>query len=396
MAKLRTLCYSIIFAPSTKNITILASFASLGVSADLIKALNENHIESPTEIQVKTIPFLNEQDTDFIGLAQTGTGKTAAFGLPLIQKIDGSKPYVQAIVLSPTRELAKQIAKQLFRFTKYYPEKIFTEAICGGDKIDAQIEKLKRPTQIVVATPGRLNDLLDRQAIDLSQVEYVILDEADEMLNMGFKKDIDRILRFAPKERHTWLFSATMPEEIKQLIKQFMKPDAHKVEVDKEQLVNKNIEHFYTLCDNVKEKVPMLLKFLKKQGNQQGIVFCKTRATVRKLAAQLEEKGLLAKPIQGEMFQSERDKVMRMFRSKKTQILVATDVAARGLDIKNLGFVAHYNLPEQIEYYTHRSGRTGRAGRKGLSMCFVVEEELEPMEDIEMELDIVITPVATA
>lgn len=370
----------------------LTTFASLGIPEAYIRALKENKIDTPTEIQEKTIPILLENRTDFVGIAQTGTGKTAAFGLPLLQKIDPEFSHIQGLILAPTRELAKQIGKELFRFTKYCKEKIFTEVVCGGDKIDVQIQRLQRTTHILVATPGRLQDLLDRQVIDLSHVSYAILDEADEMLNMGFKKDIDWILRFVPKERHSWLFSATMAEDVKSLIKHFMKADYEEVTVSQEQVVNKNISHFFKICPK-KEKLNHLVKFIKRQGMQKGIIFCKTRQGVRQLVKQLIEKGYNTAGLEGEMYQSERDKVMRGFRGKRIQFVVATDVAARGIDIQDIAYVAHYDLPEQDEYYTHRSGRTARAGRKGISVSFILEEEVDRIDQLSYELDIEILPI---
>jgi ATP-dependent RNA helicase DeaD len=370
----------------------LKTFSDLGISDTFLKALKENNIITPTEIQEKAIPFLVQQGTDFIGQAQTGTGKTAAFGLPLLQAIDPDSDKVQALILSPTRELGQQIAKQLFVFTKYVPKKIFVESVYGGPRIEEQIRALKRPTHIVVATPGRLIDLLERKAISLSYVKTIVLDEADEMLSMGFKKELDAILQVANSSRATWLFSATMPQEIKNIIKAYMSPSAYRVEVDKKNIVNKNIEHKYVVCD-VEEKLPILLHFLKTQGANRGIVFCRTKAGAQTLAAELLDKDIPAGAIHGDLLQKERDKVMRAFKNKKLKILVATDLAARGIDVDNLSYVVHYQIPEQLDYYTHRSGRTARAGNTGLSLSLVNNSEINDLKLIERSLSITFTRV---
>jgi ATP-dependent RNA helicase DeaD len=377
---------------SELNRTILATFSDLGVSQDLIKGLIDKKIISPTEIQKKAIPFLLEQGTDLIAQAQTGTGKTAAFGLPLLQKADPENEKIQALILSPTRELGQQIAKQLFHFTKYGP-RIFTEAVYGGEHIDKQISALKRPTQIVVATPGRLVDLLARKAIDLSNVKVVVLDEADEMLSMGFKKDIDQILSHTHGKRHTWLFSATIPDGLKDIIKNYMSPSAHKIQVDKKNQVNKDIEHHYVLCDNQDDKLDVLLYFLKTQANNRGIIFCKTKNSTQILAKQLIAKNIPADALHGDLLQKERDKVMRAFKNENLKILVSTDVAARGIDVENLSYVVHYQLPDELEYYTHRSGRTARAGKKGLSVILATDSEVKQVKNIEKTLGIFIREV---
>ncbi len=331
-------------------------------------------------------PFLLEKGSDFIGQAQTGTGKTAAFGLPLLMQVNPKSEKVQALILSPTRELGQQIAKQLFKFTKY-SDKIFVEAVYGGEKIDIQIARLNRPTHIVVATPGRLIDLLERKAIDLSEVKTIVLDEADEMLSMGFKKELDMVLTHTKGKRYTWLFSATMPKEIKDIIGKYMAPDAYKVEIDKDNVVNKHIDHQFVHCE-VSDKLNILLRFLKSQGTNRGVVFCKTKSNAQVLAKQLMAKNILADAIEGDMQQRDREKVMRAFKSEKLQILVATDLAARGIDVEGLSFVVHYQLPDQVEYYTHRSGRTARAGKHGLSLSLVSKDEMKNMRFIEKNLGI--------
>jgi ATP-dependent RNA helicase DeaD len=365
----------------------LKTFSELGISANFVKALEEINIITPTEIQEKAIPFLIEKGTDFIGQAQTGTGKTAAYGLPILHAINADKPNVQALILSPTRELGQQIAKQLFKFTKYIPRKIFIESVCGGAHIEEQIRSLKRPTHIVVATPGRLIDLLGRKAIDLSQIRTLVLDEADEMLTMGFRKELDAILKHTAGKRHTWLFSATMPEEIKKIISGYMSPQAMKLEINRNDIVNKDIEHKFLVCSRL-EKPEVLITFLKSQGAGRGIVFCRTKDEAQTVTKRLQAKKMNAEALEGDMYQKERDKVMRAFKNGKLQILIATDLAARGIDVKELAFVVHYQLPEKTEFYTHRSGRTGRAGNKGFSLSMITPRELEGMKKIEKELGI--------
>lgn len=364
----------------------MTTFKTLGISDAFIRALKENGIETPTEIQEKAIPFLVTKGTDFIGQAQTGTGKTAAYGLPILQKVDPKNSQVQALILAPTRELSQQIAKQLFKFTKY-SEKIFAEAVYGGEKIDQQISALRRPTQIVVATPGRLVDLLERKAIDLSQVKTLVLDEADEMLSMGFKKELDTILRYTSGNRHTWLFSATIPPEIKQIIKTYMADDAFSIVVNKKNVVNEAIEHQFTVCE-LDQKLEFLIAFLKTQGKNRGIIFCRTKAATQNLAKQLQSKNFAVEAIHGDLQQKEREKVMRAFKNQKLQVLIATDISARGIDVENLAYVVHFQLPDQLEYYTHRSGRTARAGKRGLSLSFILPSEKRRIKEIERMLNI--------
>lgn len=365
----------------------LKNFKELGVSGKLIKALEENNIITPTEIQNVAIPHLLQNGGDFIGQAQTGTGKTAAFGIPLLQYVDPKIEKIQGLVLAPTRELAKQIAKQLFRFARYSPERIFTEAVYGGDPIEKQRAALNRPTHIVVATPGRLIDLLKIKALDLSAVRIAILDEADEMLSMGFKKDLETILGHLSVKRRTWLFSATMPKALRQLIKNYMSDDAHAIRIDRRNVVNSNIEHQYVIC-RIEDKFSEITQYLKAQKEDRGLVFCRSRAGTNNLAKHLQEEGFLVGVLQGELSQKDREKVMRGFKKKRTQILVATDVCARGIDVENLQFVVHHQLPDQIEYYTHRSGRTARAGKSGISIAFITGTDMKRLKEIEKELQI--------
>ena len=371
----------------------MSTFSSLGIHNDYIKAIKELGISNPSEIQEKTIPVLLKSVTYFIGLAQTGTGKTAAFGLPVLHHIDASSDHIQALILSPTRELVQQIKKQLFKFTKFREDKIFVEAVFGGEKIDRQMNNLKRTTHIVVATPGRLIDLIERGSVDISQVKTVILDEADEMLSMGFKQDLNRILKFTTKtDRKTWLFSATMPEEIKRIVKTYMNANAPRVEINKNSLVNSNIRHHFTKT-TLKEKTNDIVSFLEKRQAERGIIFCRTKAGAQNLASYLIEEGFSTAALEGNMQQKERDKVMRAFKKENLQYLVSTDVSARGIDVSGLEFIIHHQLPEQLEYYTHRSGRTARAGKTGISIAFILPSELEKIHEIQKELNIKFTEV---
>lgn len=364
----------------------MENFAQLGVSKEFIKGLNELNIKVPTDIQKEVIPLLLSDNRDLIGQAQTGMGKTAAYGLPLLHRIDPNNKKVQGLILCPTRELGQQVAKQLFKFTKY-SAKIFTEAVYGGEKIDRQIINLKRPTQIVVATPGRLIDLVKRKAVDLSEVKTVVLDEADEMLSMGFKKELDQILEFLTNVEARWLFSATMPTGIKNIIKNHMSSQALRVEVSGKNVVNENIFHRYLVCEE-DEKLYALIQFIQSEQGNRGVVFCKTKAATQKLAKQLKAKNVACEALHGDLLQKERDKVMRAFKNESLQILVSTDVAARGIDVPGLAFVGHFQLPESDEYYTHRSGRTARAGNQGVSMSFVTYQEVKVLREYEKTLGI--------
>ncbi len=365
----------------------MSAFLALGIRKEFIKAITELGFKTPTEIQLKSIPQLLSKPTDFIGLAQTGTGKTAAFGLPILHKIDTQSNDIQALILAPTRELVQQIKKHLFKYTKYADKPIFAEGIYGGEKIDKQILRLKRTTHIVVATPGRLIDILERGDIDLSHIKTLVLDEADEMLSMGFKEDLNRILRYTSGKRNTWLFSATMPEGIKSIIKRYMSPQAARVEVNKESLVNVNIEHLF-IKTTIKEKFDVLTNLLKRIKNDRGIIFCRTKLGTQNLTSKLRERGFNVDALEGNMQQRERDKAMRAFKKGTLQILVSTDVSARGIDVNNLAFVIHHQLPEQIEYYTHRSGRTARAGKKGQSIALIIPSELEQIHQLQKKLGI--------
>ena len=361
------------------------TFNQLGLSSPVLKALTEMGFETPTDIQAQAIPQLLEADRDLIGLANTGTGKTAAFGLPLLERIDTSARFTQALVLAPTRELGQQIAQQLEAFGKYLP-KVNTLAVYGGAAISTQMRALRQPQHIIIATPGRLIDLIERKAVDLSRLQYLVLDEADEMLNMGFKEAIDRILSFAPKNRSTWLFSATMPNEIKRIVNRYMNNPVE-VKVDSNHQVNVNIEHQYTVVSQA-NKMEALVRFFDADPEMRGLVFCRTKHETKKLAEKLVQKNYKVDALHGNLSQPQRDRVMRRFRDRQVQILIATDVAARGIDVNDLSHVFHHTLPDDFSYYTHRSGRTARAGKTGISIAFVNGGEVYKVQQIERQLGI--------
>jgi ATP-dependent RNA helicase DeaD len=365
----------------------MTTFSELGISKAYVQALKEINIVYPTKIQEAVIPTLLGTKTDLVGLAQTGTGKTAAFGLPLLNSIDATKTEVQGLIIAPTRELVQQIKKQLFKFTKYVDQKIFVEGVYGGEKITRQIKALTRPTHIVVGTPGRLLDLVERGAVDITNVKTLVLDEADEMLSMGFKEELNSILEYSTSERNTWLFSATMPQEIKQLIKTFMSTDAIKVEVNKNSLVNANISHHF-INTTIKDKLNIITRVLNKRKKDRGVIFCRTKAGTQTLAKELQEQGFAVGALEGDMLQKERDKVMRAFKNESLQVLVSTDISARGIDVSNLAFVLHHQLPDHLDYYTHRSGRTARAGKTGQSIALIIPGEMQKVLDAQKALGI--------
>ena len=356
------------------------TFEELGVSAPLCQAVSEMGFESAMPIQEAVIPLLLGEGRDIIALAQTGTGKTAAFGLPLIQNISLPDLYPQALILAPTRELCVQIERDLQDFARNIPE-LRTVAIYGGASIEPQLRELKRGVHIVVATPGRLLDVHRRKALDLSSVTDVVLDEADEMLNMGFSESIDEILSHVPDERHLLLFSATMPDEIAKITRKYMR-DPKEVTVGKRNVVNANIRHLYYLV-SARSKYATLKRIADYYPSIYGIVFCRTRRDTGEIAAKLIQDGYNAEALHGDLSQQQRDYVMQKFRQRTLQILVATDVAARGLDVDDLTHVIHYGLPEDLESYTHRSGRTARAGKSGISIAICHSRERRKIKDIE-------------
>ena len=363
------------------------SFKDLGVARRLIEGITEMGFDSPTPVQHEVIPLLLEKDRDLLVQAQTGTGKTAAFGLPLLMKVDGSLPHLQAVILAPTRELAKQIGKHLFKYTKY-SAKVFTEVTAGGDKIGEQIKRLQRPTHILVATPGRLLDLIEAEAVSLKRVKYLILDEADEMLSMGFKKELQEIIQHTGDRRATWLFSATFPKSLEELISLAVPSDTKRVQLNQGQnVVNEAIEH-QVMEVPIADKDDFIREFLRHRPNERGLIFCRTRAGAIRLGQELEKTGTAVGVIQGDLSQADRDKIMRAFKKERLQVLVATDVAARGIDVPDLAFVIHHQLPEQYQYYTHRSGRTARAGKHGLSLVLADPRDNKRLKRFAHELGI--------
>jgi ATP-dependent RNA helicase DeaD len=362
----------------------LTTFTELGISDNLVKALEEQKIITPTEIQEKSIPVLLKGKHDFIGLAQTGTGKTAAFALPLLQQINPEDQNLQAIILCPTRELGQQTAKQLELFSKYISG-IAIRAVYGGLAIEKQLDDLRYPAQIIVATPGRLIDLIDKRVLDFETITHFILDEADEMLNMGFQEDIEYIRSFLSDNISTWMFSATMPQSILKLTDRYLKTDFIQVHVDPQTAMNADIEHQYLVC-KPEEKRDALKYFLRAHPDERGLIFCRTKAAAQELTGYLHKNGFSVDELHGDLNQADRDQIMRAFKNNDFKLLIATDIAARGLDVKELHFVIHYHLPEQREYFTHRSGRTGRAGKKGISLCIVFQKDVKKINAIANNL----------
>jgi len=362
-------------------------FADLGIQESIIKALSDLKIVVPTEIQQKAIPLLLSH-TDVVGLAKTGTGKTAAFGLPLLQLIDSKTPTIQAVILVPTRELGHQIFTNLEAFSKYLPEVSIAET-CGGIPIKPQIERLTLPTHIVVATPGRLIDLIQRKAINLKETKFLVLDEADEMVGI-LKESLDEIIAELPKKRRTFLFSATMPGTIKQLIQNYLNKNVIQVSADMQTIGNQGIDHQYIVVDPI-EKLNVLMHFLTSKEGERGIIFCKTKAAVNKLAKNLAINRFSSGALHGSLSQGIRDRIMEQFREGHINILVATDLAARGIDVAAISYVVNYHLPDTYENYVHRSGRTARAGAKGLSLTVLQQEEVAEIADFERELGITFT-----
>ena len=360
-------------------------FSDLGINSALQEGLNDLKIATPTEIQEKVIPMVLNQKEDVVALAKTGTGKTAAFGLPLLQLIDVKNHAIQAIILAPTRELGQQISANLTSFAKYAPE-ISIATICGGIPIKPQIERLKEATHIVVATPGRLADLVKREAIDIKKIKYFVLDEADEMVT-ALKEGLDHIIKEIPKARRTFLFTATLPGTLKQLIQNYMAPHVLHIKANMETLGHQGIDHKYVVVAPI-EKLEVLLHFLNSKAGQRGIIFCKTKAAVNKLAKNLAINKFSSGAIHGSLTQGIRDRIMGQFRDGHLDILVATDLAARGIDVKELSYVVNYHLPDTYDAYVHRSGRTARAGASGLSLTIIQQEELQDIGDFEKALDI--------
>ncbi len=365
-------------------------FSALGLSQPVVNAIASLGFERPTSIQSQAIPKLLNNDTDFIGLAQTGTGKTAAFGLPLVEMADPSVPETQALILAPTRELCLQISRELSQFGQYQ-KGLRILPVYGGADIGKQIRELKKGIHILAATPGRLRDLMRRGAVDISKVQYVVLDEADEMLNMGFKEEIDEILQKTPESKLTWLFSATMPEEVRRISNQYMvKP--FELSVGQPNTGNEDIDHQYVAV-RPKDRYDALRRFLDYDSDVYGLVFCRTRRDAGELAEQLTRDGYRTDALHGDLSQAQRDRVMERFRSRHIRILIATDVAARGIDVEHITHVFHYNIPEDLNFYTHRSGRTGRIGRKGISLILAHPKDLALIRRLEKRLKTQFSPV---
>ncbi|VXB68269.1 Cold-shock DEAD-box protein A [Flavobacterium sp. 9R] len=355
-------------------------FEQLGLSESLLKAILDLGFENPTEVQEKAIPLLLEKDTDLVALAQTGTGKTAAFGFPVIQKIDANNRNTQALILSPTRELCLQITNEIKNYSKY-EKGINVVAIYGGASITEQARDIKRGAQIIVATPGRMQDMINRGLVNISQINYCILDEADEMLNMGFYEDIVNILSTTPDEKNTWLFSATMPAEVARIGKQFMH-NPEEITVGTKNSGSATVSHEFYLV-NARDRYEALKRLADANPDIFSVVFCRTKRDTQQVAEKLIEDGYSAAALHGDLSQAQRDGVMKSFRGRQIQMLVATDVAARGIDVDNVTHVVNYQLPDEIETYNHRSGRTGRAGKLGTSIVIVTKSELRKISSIE-------------
>ena len=361
----------------------MKSFDALGLSGELVEAIHQLGFETPTPIQEKAIPILLQGDTDLVGLAQTGTGKTAAFGLPLIELVDEKNRATQALIVAPTRELSVQITSDLDRFMQKV-KRLNIVTVYGGASISDQIRKIRQGAQIIVATPGRLIDLLSRKVVDLTHIQFVVLDEADEMLNMGFKEDIDEILSTTPDSKKVWLFSATMPREVREIASNYMS-NPKELAMEGRQSGNENIDHQFVVVDE-RDKYLALKRFVDYTPDIFGVIFCRTKIDTQRIAEHLIKDGYNADPLHGDLTQVQRDRVMKNFKDKTLQLLVATDVAARGIDVNNITHVIHMNMPDEMEFYTHRSGRTARAGKKGISLAIVSKKEVGRISQVEKSL----------
>lgn len=356
------------------------TFLNLGIEKHLLNAINDLGFETPSEIQQKTIPKLLSTECDLVALAQTGTGKTAAFGFPMLQKIDIKSRTTQGLILSPTRELCLQITNELKLYGKYC-NGLNVTAIYGGASITDQAKNIKRGSQIIVATPGRMKDMISRRLVDISKIDYAVLDEADEMLNMGFFEDIKSILSHTPENKSTWLFSATMPKEVSLIAKKFMFSPTE-ITVGHKNTGSKNVSHeFYMVAS--RDRYPALKRLADANPEIFAVIFCRTKRETQKVAEKLIEDGYNAGALHGDLSQNQRDLVMKSFRNKQIQMLVATDVAARGIDVDDITHVINYQLPDEIETYTHRSGRTGRAGKNGISIVIITKSEARKIKAIE-------------
>lgn len=376
-----------------KQFTMSRLISDLGIIKKLQNALTDLEISVATDIQEQVIPIILDETEDLVALAKTGTGKTAAFGLPLLQLVDVENSNIQTLILSPTRELSQQIYNNLKEFGKYLPE-VSIVLLSGGNSVKSQIEELKSPTHIVVATPGRFLDLMEKGALEIKSLKNLVLDETDEMFQ-ALKEDLMPILKSLPKNRRTYLFSATMPGELKDIVHNYMSKSAVSIHSDMEVIGNESIDHQYIVVDPI-EKLDVLLHFLNSQEGGRGIIFCKTKAAVNKLAKNLAIRKISSGALHGSLTQGIRDRIMEQFREGYIDILVATDLVARGIDVKELAYVVNYHLPDTHEAYVHRSGRTGRAGAKGLSMTIIQQEEVKEIADFEKELGIHFKPIKKA
>lgn len=371
--------------PLIKTIFYMNLFSESNLNPDILRAVGELGYETPTEIQKQTIPFILSDDRDLIALAQTGTGKTAAFSLPILDSIDDASRKIQFLVLAPTRELCLQISKDIKNYTKYLPN-VKSVAVYGGSSIMDQIRSLKEKPQIIVGTPGRVIDLIKRRALDFSEISWLVLDEADEMLSMGFKDELETILSETPDTKQTLLFSATMNKEVERISKNYL-TNPHRISVGAINEVKKNIKHqFYVV--GYRQKKEALKRLIDANPNQYSIIFCRTRMETQEVADFLMQNGYAADALHGDLSQAQRDTVMKKFRLKNIDILVATDVAARGLDVNSLTHVIHFSLPDDPEVFVHRSGRTGRAGKDGISMALIKPEETRKLKQIRIQTKI--------
>ncbi len=361
----------------------MSQFQDYGLNPAILRAIDELGFKEPMPIQQETLPVLLSQKTDLVGLAQTGTGKTAAFGLPLLQNIDASQRCVQALILCPTRELCVQISKDLKNYSKYIPE-ILVVPVYGGASIEVQFKELAKKPQIIVATPGRLEDMIRRNKIDFSNVRTIVLDEADEMLDMGFQEDVDAILEYMPEEKNIHLFSATMPVEVEKILNHYM-TDPVRISIGQKNSGTANVRHIHYLI-RANDRYLALKRFIDYTPSIYGIVFCRTKLETQEVADNLIHDGYNAASLHGDLSQAQRDLVMNHFRQRYLQILVATDVAARGIDVSDLTHIINYNLPDETAVYIHRSGRTGRADKTGVCLSLIHSREKHKIKAIEKQL----------
>jgi len=358
----------------------MTKFSELGLQDNLLKAIDDLGFETPSDVQKQSIPILLGHKTDLVALAQTGTGKTAAFGFPMLQLTDTAQKQTQGLILSPTRELCLQIAKELEAYANYI-DRLNIVPIYGGASLQDQAKQINRGAQIIVATPGRMKDMIKRRIIDISKIDYCVLDEADEMLNMGFFEDITEILSHSPKEKSTWLFSATMPKEVSVIAKKFMNKPVE-ITVGKKNVSTKSVSHSYFMV-GARDRYNALKRLVDAHPDVYAVIFCRTKRDTQRVAEKLIEDGYNAAALHGDLSQNQRDLVMKSFRNKQVQMLVATDVAARGIDVDDITHVINYQLPDETEIYTHRSGRTGRAGKTGQSYVIITKSERRKISSIE-------------